>query len=100
MSHCGWPSFDECIDQAVKSQIDPDGMRTEIQCAQYHAHLGHVFSGENFTKQVSRRTILKNFDLYLSFLFLVDLKGSLSSALACLSICSSRLRANSELNLA
>ncbi len=54
LSHCGWPSFDECIDQAVKSQIDPDGMRTEIQCAQCHAHLGHVFTGENYTSKNTR----------------------------------------------
>jgi len=48
-SHSDWPSFDEAIEVAIKRLPDPDGIRTEIQCANCGAHLGHVFEGEDFT---------------------------------------------------
>lgn len=45
-SGCGWPSFWQSLDQSKIKYIEDlsHGMkRTEIQCANCDAHLGHVF---------------------------------------------------------
>lgn len=54
---CGWPAFDENFPNAVKRVSDPDGMRTEIQCANCGAHLGHVFEGERMTEKNTRHCV-------------------------------------------
>ena len=54
---CGWPAFDENYPDAVKRLPDPDGSRTEIECANCGGHLGHVFMGERLTARNTRHCV-------------------------------------------
>ena len=54
---CGWPAFDESFPNAIKRIADPDGTRTEIECAKCGAHLGHEFVGERLTAKNTRECV-------------------------------------------
>lgn len=56
-AHCGWPSFEACLPNAIIETPDADGDRTEVTCANCGAHLGHVFRGEGFTETNTRHCV-------------------------------------------
>lgn len=54
---CGWPAFDDSFSEALRRVPDPDGERTEIECANCGAHLGHEFVGEFLTPKNTRECV-------------------------------------------
>ena len=56
-AHCGWPAFEQEIPGTVTRLPDPDGVRTEIECANCGGHLGHVFIEERLTAADTRHCV-------------------------------------------
>jgi len=56
-AHCGWPALERGIPGTVTRLPDPDGVRTEIECANCGGHLGHMFIEERLTAADTRHCV-------------------------------------------
>jgi peptide-methionine (R)-S-oxide reductase len=56
-ARCGWPAFDDHFPGAVDEHKEPHSPWSEIDCANCHGHLGHVFRGEGFTDTDTRHCV-------------------------------------------
>jgi peptide-methionine (R)-S-oxide reductase len=66
-SHCGWPSFADCLPGAVKFIEDNSlGMkRNEVRCARCDSHLGHRFDGEGYPTATDQRYCINSISMTL-----------------------------------
>lgn len=54
---CGWPAFDDNFPKAITRLPGNIYMGEEIICSNCKGHLGHVFTGENFTPTNERHCV-------------------------------------------
>jgi peptide-methionine (R)-S-oxide reductase len=66
-SHCGWPSFSDCLPGSVRFLEDNSlGMkRIEVRCASCDSHLGHRFDGEGYPTPTDQRYCINSISLTL-----------------------------------
>ena len=51
------PRANLMLTNSIRRVPDPDGMRTEIECAKCGGHLGHEFRGELLTRKNTRECV-------------------------------------------
>lgn len=64
-ARCGWPSFYDAKEDAVKFHDDNSlGMvRTEVTCVNCGGHLGHIFEGEGYGTPTDQRYCINSVSL-------------------------------------